>query len=134
MLASWVDAVRLTLHVLAASVWVGGQITLMGLVGPSRTFGTEAPRALARAFSRVAWPAYAVLVVTGFWNISTIHWAGQSGAWKAVLMAKVIVVAAAGAGALLHSRATTPGATALWGSVGGLASVAALAMGILLAG
>jgi putative copper export protein len=134
MLASWVDAVRLTLHVLAASVWVGGQVTLMGLVGPSRRLGTEAPATLARAFSRVAWPAYAVLVITGFWNISTVHWAAQSGAWKAVLIAKIVVVAAAGAGALLHSRATTRGAIALWGSVGGLASVAALAMGILLAG
>jgi putative copper export protein len=134
MLASWVDAVRLTLHVLAASVWVGGQITLMGVVGPSRKFGADAPAALARAFSRLTWPAYAVLVITGFWNLSTFHWAAQSGAWKAVLIAKIVVVAAAGAGALLHSRATTRRATAVWGSVGGLASVAALAMGILLAG
>jgi hypothetical protein len=37
-------------------------------------------------------------------------------------------------GALLHSRATSKAGLALWGSVAGLASVAALAMGILLAG
>ena len=107
---------------------------MMGVVGPSRKFGADAPAALARAFSRLTWPAYAVLVITGFWNLSTFHWAAQSGAWKAVLIAKIVVVAAAGAGALLHSRATTRRATAVWGSVGGLASVAALAMGILLAG
>jgi putative copper export protein len=134
MLAPGVEAVRLTLHVLAASVWVGGQITLMGLVGPSRSFGADVPKMLARAFARLAWPAYAVLVITGFWNLSTFHWSAQSGAWKAVLIAKIVVVAAAGAGTLLHSRATSRGATAVWGSVAGLASVAALAMGILLAG
>jgi putative copper export protein len=134
MLAPGLDALRLTLHVLAASVWVGGQIVMMGLVGPSRALGPSAPKTLARAFAKVAWPAYAVLVITGFWNLSTFHWAAQSGAWKAVLMAKVVVVAAAGVGALLHARATSKAALAIWGSVAGLASVASLAMGILLAG
>jgi putative copper export protein len=134
MLAPGLDTLRLTLHVLAASVWVGGQIVLMGLVGPSRSLGADAPRALARAFARLAWPAYAVLVVTGFWNISTVTWSEQSGAWKAVLIVKIVVVAAAGLGALLHGRATTKVAIAVWGSVAGLASVAALAMGVLLAG
>jgi putative copper export protein len=134
MLASGLDTLRLTLHVLAASVWVGGQIVMAGLVGPSRRLGPEVAPALARAFARLAWPAYAVLVVTGFWNISTFHWAEQSGAWKTVLIVKIVVVAAAGLGTLLHSRATTRSAMAVWGSVGGLASVAALVMGVLLAG
>jgi putative copper export protein len=134
MLASGLDTLRLTLHVLAASVWVGGQIVMMGLIGPSRRFGPEAPKVLAQAFARLAWPAYAVLVVTGFWNISTFTWADQSAAWKAVLIAKVVVVGAAGVATLLHSRATSRAALAGWGSVAGVASVAALAMGILLAG
>jgi putative copper export protein len=133
MLASGLDTLRLTLHVLAATVWVGGQIVMMGLVGPSRAFGAEAPKALARAFARMAWPAYAVLVVTGFWNVSTFHWSAQTGAWKAVLIVKIVVVAAAGVGAALHARATTRTSIAVWGSVTGLASVAALVMGILLA-
>jgi putative copper export protein len=133
-LAPWLDTLRLSLHVLAASVWVGGQIVMLGLVGASRGLGPEAAPALARAFARVAWPAYAVLIVTGFWNISTFHWAAQTSAWKAVLMAKLVVVLAAGLGSLLHSRSTTRTALAGWGSVAGLASVAALAMGILLAG
>ncbi len=134
MLAPALDTLRLTLHVLAASVWVGGQIVMMGLVGPARSLGAEAPKALARAFARLAWPAYAVLVTTGFWNLSTVHLAAQSSAWKAVLMAKIVVVAAAGVGAFLHARSTAKVALAVWGSVAGLSSVAALAMGILLAG
>jgi putative copper export protein len=134
MLASGLDTLRLTLHVLSASVWVGGQIVLMGLVGPSRALGPEAPKALAGAFARLAWPAYAVLVVTGFWNVSTFHWADQSGAWKAVLIVKIVVVVAAGVGAFFHGRATSRSALAVWGSVAGLASVAALVLGVLLAG
>jgi putative copper export protein len=134
VLASGLETFRLTLHVLAASVWVGGQIVMMGLVGPSRQFGPDAAKALARAFARLAWPAYAVLVITGFWNLSTFQWADQTDAWKAVLIVKIVVVAAAGLGSLLHSRASSRPALAVWGSVAGLASVAALVMGILLAG
>jgi putative copper export protein len=134
MLASGLDTLRLTLHILAASVWVGGQIVLAGLVGPSRTFGPDAPRTLARAFARLAWPAFAVLVITGFWNVATFHWAAQSDAWKTVLIIKIVVVAAAGVGALLHGRATSKAAIAVWGSVSGVASVTALVLGVLLAG
>jgi putative copper export protein len=134
VLASGLDTLRLTLHVLAATVWVGGQIVLAGLVGPSRRLGVEAPKELARAFARMAWPAYAVLVLTGFWNVSTFTWSDQTTAWKAVLIAKIVVVALAGLGAFLHQRATSSARLALWGSVAGTASVAALVMGILLAG
>ncbi len=134
MLAPALDTVRLTLHVLAATVWVGGQIVMAGLVGPARSIGGDAPRVLARAFARLAWPAYVVLLATGIWNVSAVHASTQSSAWKAVLMAKIVVVLLAGAGAFLHQRATSKAQLALWGSVGGLASVAALVMGILLAG
>ena len=134
MLASGLDTLRLTLHVLAATIWVGGQIVLAGLVGPSRRLGVEAPKELARAFARMAWPAYAVLVLTGFWNISTFTWSDQTTAWKAVLIAKIVVVALAGLGAFLHQRASSKAQLALWGSVAGTASIAALVMGILLAG
>ena len=134
MLAPGLDTVRLTLHVLAATVWVGGQIVMVGLVGPARSVGGDAPRTLARAFARMAWPAYALLVVTGIWNVAAVHYADQDSAWQAVLMAKIAVVVVAGVGVGLHQRATTKGQLALWGSVGGVASVAALVMGILLAG
>jgi putative copper export protein len=134
LLASALDTVRLTLHVLAATVWVGGQLVMAGLVGPARTLGGDAPQVLARAFARLAWPAYVVLLATGIWNISAVHASSHTSAWKAVLMAKIVVVVLAGVGAFLHQRATSKTQLALWGSIGGLASVAALVMGILLAG
>ena len=134
MLAPALETVRLTLHVLAAAVWVGGQIVMLGLVGPSRGLGTDAPKVLASAFARLAWPAFVVLVATGIWNVTAVTYSAQDTAWKTVLMVKIVVVLLAGAGAYLHQRATTKGQLALWGSVAGTASVAALVMGILLAG
>jgi uncharacterized membrane protein len=134
LLAPALDTVRLSLHVLAATVWVGGQIVMTGLVGPSRELGGEAPKMLARAFARMAWPAYVLLLATGIWNVTAAHYSSQGSAWKAVLMAKIVVVVLAGIAVYLHQRATGKAQLALWGSVGGLASVAALVMGILLAG
>jgi putative copper export protein len=134
VLAPALLTIRLTLHVLAAAVWVGGQIVMTGLVGPARGLGPDAPKTLARAFARLAWPAYLVLLVTGVWNISAVGYSSMDMAWKTVLMAKIAVVVLAGVGVLLHQRATTKRGLAVWGSVGGLASVAALVMGILLAG
>lgn len=133
-LAPALDTVRLTLHVLAAAVWVGGQIVMTGLVGPARGLGGDATKTLARAFARMAWPAYFVLILTGIWNISAVHASTATSAWKTVLTAKIIIVLIAGIGVFLHQRATSRAQLALWGSVGGLASVAALVMGILLAG
>ena len=92
MLAPALDTIRLTLHVLAASVWVGGQIVMVGLVGPARQLGADAPKTLARAFARLAWPAFGVLVLTGIWNVTAVHYSSQDSAWKAVLMAKIVVV------------------------------------------
>jgi len=126
--------VRLGLHVLAATVWVGGQFVMLGLVPTARRIGADAPRRLAAAFARLSWPAYAVLVVTGFWNVSTFHFADQTTAWKVVLIAKIVVVALAGLAALLHTRARSKAGLAAWGAIAGLASVAALFIGVLLAG
>jgi putative copper export protein len=132
-LAPALDGVRVSLHVTAAAVWVGGQATMAGLVGTARTLGETAPKALARAFGRVQWPAYAVLVATGIWNVSAVH-AGQPHAWQVVLGIKIAVVALAGLAAYLHTRAGTRRALAMWGATAALSSITALVMGVFLAG
>lgn len=134
MLAPTVEAIRLFLHVLAATVWVGGQIVVAGMVPTARRMGAGAPAALGRAFARISWPAFGLLVVTGFWNVAADHVSAQHTAWQAVLAVKIAVVALAGVAALLHGRASSPAAIAVWGAVAALASAAALFMGILLAG
>jgi len=129
---SW-NTIRLFIHVLAATVWVGGQLTLAGLVPGLRSISPDAPRTVARRFNQLAWPAYGVLVVTGIWNIAAIH-APWDGKYGATLMAKITVVAAAGISAFLHTKATTKRGLAIWGALSGLTSMAALFLGILLAG
>ena len=99
---------RLILHVLAATVWVGGQFTVAGLLPTVRSLGEEAPKAVGRALGRLLWPAYAVLVVTGFWNIGALTVKDASSAWKTVLIVKIAVVVVAGVAVFLHQRATTP--------------------------
>lgn len=132
-LAPALDGVRLSIHVLAAAVWVGGQFTLAGLVPAARGLGEDAPRTLARAFARIQWPAYALLVATGLWNISATN-SGQPTAWQVLLGVKVVVVALAGVSAWLHSRASSKAGIAAWGAAVSLSSVAALVVGVFLAG
>jgi hypothetical protein len=113
---------------------VGGQVVLAGLVGPARRLSADAPRSLARAFARLSWPAFAVLLATGIWNVVASHPSEQSSAWRTVLWVKVAIVVLAGVGAALHTRATGRRDLAVWGSVAGLASITALVLGVLLAG
>lgn len=57
------------LHLVSASIWVGGLVTLGALVGAVRREGVDRSvlRAMARMFSRVSWSAMAVAFLTGAW-------------------------------------------------------------------
>jgi putative copper export protein len=129
---SW-DTIRLFLHVLAATVWVGGQITLAALVPVLRRRGAEIPRAAARRFNQVAWPAFGVLIVTGIWNVAAVR-SQIHGSYRTTLIVKLVVVAISGVTALLHTRARTPAGQAVFGALTGLSALAALFLGVLLAG
>ena len=133
-LASTPTVVRVSLHVLGASVWLGGQLVVAGLLPTLRAMGGDAPRRVATAFSRVSWPAYWLLVVTGFWNYAAVHGASQSSAWNTVFLIKMLCVVAAGVGAYLHTRATTPQLRGMFAGVGTLATMAAMVLGVALAG
>jgi putative copper export protein len=130
--AGW-DTIRLFLHVLSASVWVGGQITLAALVPVLRRHGAEVPRAAARRFNQAAWPAFAVLVVTGVWNIIAVR-SQISGRYETTLVVKLIVVAISGASAALHARARSTAGLAVFGALTAASALAALFLGILLSG
>jgi hypothetical protein len=97
-----VTAFRLFLHVLSASVWVGGQIVLVGLLPTVRTLGPDAPTKVARAFNRVAWPAFGIAVLTGLWNVFVIPLDELAHPWVEL---KVLAVALSGLGALVHQQA-----------------------------
>ena len=129
---SW-DTIRLFLHVLAATIWVGGQITLAALVPVLRRPGAERPRAAARRFNQLAWPAFAVLVITGIWNLAAVQ-SQIHGSYETTLVVKLIVVVISGVTAALHARARNPRWIAVFGALTGLSALAALFLGILLAG
>jgi putative copper export protein len=133
-LAPGLDGFRLILHLLAATIWVGGQFTVAGLLPTIRSLGEDAPKKVARAFALLLWPAYAVLVITGFWNISAVDAKHASSTWTAVLVTKIVVVVIAGVAVFLHQRSTSKLGLAVWGAIGALASVAALCLGVFLAG
>jgi putative copper export protein len=124
------DTVRVFLHVLAATVWVGGQLTLAFLVPALRATGEGVTKAAARAFDRVAWPAYAILLATGVWNL--LDGIGDDPAYRRTLEVKVAVVVVSGATAFLHARAKTRGALAAFGALSGLSALAALFLGVML--
>jgi putative copper export protein len=124
----------LTLHVAAATIWVGGQYVMLGLLATLRSFGGDAAKQVARAFGRLSWPAFWVLAATGIWNVMAEHPRQPSGRWNAVLGIKVAVVVLAGLGAFIHARAKSKAGLAAWGSIAGLASTAALILGVFLAG
>jgi putative copper export protein len=130
-----VDAgtVRLFLHVLAATVWVGGQLTLAGLVPGLRALSPDAPRTVARRFNRIAWPAYAVLVATGVWNIVDVDapWDGEYGT---TLVVKIVVVALSGVSAWAHAVSRSRRGLAVWGAMSGVTAIGALFLGIVLRG
>jgi putative copper export protein len=128
---SW-DTVRMFLHVLAATVWVGGQLTLAALVPVLRRLGPDVPRAAARRFNVVAWPAYGVLIATGIWNIAAVG--PMTASYRNTLIAKIVVVAASGITAVLHARSKSTVGLAVWGALTGLTALSALFLGIVLAG
>ncbi len=125
--------VRLFLHVTAATVWVGGQLTLAGLVPGLRRVSPDASRAAARRFNTIAWTAFVVLVGTGAWNVVAVKpdWSSHYGT---TLIVKLTVVAMSGLAALLHARARSRRGLAVFGALSGMTALGALFLGVLLAG
>lgn len=132
MLSPTAATIRLFLHVLAATVWVGGQFALAGLVGTLRREAPGAARAVARAFAKLAWPAFGVLVVTGIWNLTAIDLGNTSSRYQVTVFVKITVAVASAVFVLVHSLGKTKLALALGGALGAVCSLAALYLGILL--
>ena len=132
MLSPSAESVRLTVHVLAAAVWVGGQIVLGGIVPTLRRTAPDAVRPVARAFARVSWPAFGVVVLTGIWNITALSLGGQSSDYQTTAMVHVLLAVVTGISAAGHSLGRSKVAIALGGAIGLLSAIAALYVGVLL--
>ena len=135
MLPVHVTTIRLFLHVLGATVWVGGQIALGAVVPVVRKVaGVDAVRATARRFQQVAWPAFALLLATGVWNLFAVKVGDASSSYLTTLLAKLLLVGISGAAAASHIVLARR-RPALGGAMAGVALLAALGatfLGLLL--
>jgi putative copper export protein len=135
----------LWIHVLAACVWIGGQVAI-GMVLPMLRGQPEMLRAAAGRFQRVAWIAYALLLLTGAINADHDHLLGShltgTAAGRTLVLKLIFVLlsglAAAGHAYLIAPRIrvqSTPGLRAASGLLGAgslLAAVAAALFGVQL--
>lgn len=122
-------AFRLFIHVLAASVWVGGQIVLVWLHPTVSKLTPDAGRKVGRAYNQIAWPAFAVAVLTGLWNVFSLPLDDLRHPW---IELKVLAVLLSGVGAALHQFARGNKALlAAGGTMSSVFAVAAMYLGFL---
>ena len=131
MLSPTAATIRLFLHVLAASVWVGGQIVLVGIVPAIRSAHPDATRLVAKAYGRVAWPAFAIAVVTGIWNMIEVDASGWA-AYQITLGVKILLVTVSGLAAAVHQVGRSKVALAVGGALGFVCALAAMFVGMVL--
>ncbi len=132
MLSPTMQTLRLFLHVLAASVWVGGQVVLAGLVPSLRRSFPDATAVVANGFARVAWPAFGVIVLTGLWNLAEIDVTNTTTSYQITLFVKIALAMLSGAAAAVHQVGQTRIALAVGGALGLLAALGAMFCGFLL--
>jgi putative copper export protein len=132
-LASTSDSIRLFLHVIGATIWVGGQLVFAALVPVLKKKDAALPKLVAHQFNKIAWPAYGLLLITGMWNMASLPKEVPSN-YSAFLGIKMTVVIFSAVAAILHSRAESAKGMAMWGALSGLAAMSATYLGVLLAG
>ncbi len=133
MISPTLDSIRIFLHVLAAGVWVGGQIVVAGVVPALRkSSGTEGTKSLANGFARVAWPAFGLALITGMWGLVARD-GDSSTEYSVTFGIKFLLYIAAGASAVAHARSTKRPVIAVTGALGLLFSLIVMFLGTLLA-
>ncbi len=132
MLSPTLATVRLFLHVLAAAVWVGGQFALGGIVPVLRRVAPDATKPVAQAFARIAWPAFAIVLITGIWNLTEVDITNTDTAYQVTVFVKVLVAVLSGVFAAVHQIGQTRLAMALGGALGAIFALGAVFLGVLL--
>ncbi len=109
------------IHILGATVWVGGLIVVAALIPAVRkaTTDREVIRAIARRFGAVSWIALGTQVLTGAWMAA-------DRVWDTVLITKVSLVLVSAGLAGWHTMAAKSQSPALRGAVQGVILILAL--------
>ncbi len=122
------DSIR-WLHLIAASIWVGGLITLGALVAAARRAGAERSilRAMARQYGRLSWTAMALALATGVVQLARSDVSLSSDTDYAVaLFVKLTLVGLAAGLALFHQLTAQRSSPAFRGAIQGLILLASL--------
>jgi putative copper export protein len=136
----------LWVHIVAARIWIGGQVTV-AVVIPLLRDHRDLARRVGRRYQAIAWPAFVVLILTGLLNVGNagLHWsrlldnpAGRT------LIVKLALVAVSGVAAGVHSLLQAPRrrhatcdsakGSAVLGSISLSAALLAALYGVVIAG
>lgn len=136
----------LWVHIVAACIWIGGQVTVAALM-PLLHDHRDLARRVGRRYQAIAWPAFVVLILTGLLNVTNagLHWsqlldnpAGRT------LIVKLAFVALSGVAAGVHSLLQAPRrghangdsaiGSAVLGSISLIAALLAGLYGVVIAG
>lgn len=99
------NAIRIFIHVLAISIWVGGQFTLAASAKALRAAGPEIAGTAARGFARIAWPAFGVAWASGMWNLYAVRIQERPTDYQITVAIKLLAVLASGIVAFIHLQA-----------------------------
>jgi putative copper export protein len=124
------DQIRTISHLLGVTVWLGGQIVMLGLLPVLRKLGGDVPKQAAAAFGRVAWPAFGLTVVTGIWNMMALDFANVSSGYNAVFGIKMLLVILTGLAAGMHQSTDKAAVRGITGALGFAAAVGAFILGV----
>lgn len=135
----------LWLHIVAACIWIGGQVTVAAII-PLLRGQRDLARRVGRRYQLIAWPAFAVLIVTGVVNVGNagVRWSQllDSAAGR-TLTIKLAFVALSGIAAGAHSVLQAPRqrggdgsvvGSAVLGSISLVAALLAALYGVAIAG
>lgn len=114
------------LHLLGASVWVGGLVVVAGLVPAVRSVTDDRSvlRAMARRFGVISWAAMGLLVLTGLVL-------ALDRPWTSALSVKIGLVAVSVGLAAWHGLAAANQSPAVRGSIqGGILVLALVILGL----
>ncbi|MGI9605443.1 MAG: hypothetical protein ACR2P0_04830 [Acidimicrobiales bacterium] len=124
------DTIRIFLHVLGVTVWVGGQIVMLSLLPVLRKAGVEdLPRQAAQGFQRVAWPAFGLAIVTGVWNLLAVDMDNAETSYNVVFGIKFLLVIISGLAAYIHAKSDKAAIKGMTGALAFVSAVAAMLLG-----
>jgi hypothetical protein len=102
---------------------------MMALLPTVRSLGGDAAKMAGRAYNRLAWPAFGVLVLTGIWNIFERDLGSLQHPWIEI---KLTAVFLSGIGAAMHQMAKgNVIMLAVGGAMSSLLAVLAMYLGFL---